>query len=536
MKELSMKNRLSLGLIGCLSLALSACIGDDDDEASEALAPSGATNETESPAATEADAGEPREATSPAEIPAPPAPTDAAGARPEQPVAPALEIAEPSWRSCGRFQDRNLECAEVLVPVDYAAPDGEKLPIAMRRIVANPLEPYRGALLINPGGPGGAGIDFALQQFQQGIFEAIAPGFDIVGFDPRGVAASGERSCGVLPAEMYPALAEGEAPASAVQAFVDDLGAQGARCEAEWGALFRKLGSNNVVRDMEELRKALRQPVLNFYGGSYGTRLGALYAHEFPETVGRIVLDAPVHPRVNSVEHIRNQFQEVLAVQEQLLAECEAGALPECPLDARALFEQMLANATTRDLRQAFISLWRDNLDSVAGLDVLLTLFANEVSDPGGDWLEAYLTGGGPSSEAGTVALLSVTCTDDTIEPPTLPQIESVVSELTAASPIFSDTAILAGMCAGWPATRDPVPLPTALDAREPLLVIGGRLDWRTPYAQAQAMTETLGKATLFTSNHFGHGALVNPTQCAVDTIRAFLTTGSLPPAGAACE
>ena len=528
-----MKTQFSLGLIGCLSLTLSACISDDDDDAPEVIAPSDTANDTA--AASEGAVAERMDAGPAAEPPEPPVPGDASGIDPEQPLAPTLDVPEPSWRSCGRFQDRNLECAEVLVPVDYAAPEGEKLPIAMRRIVANPLEPYRGALLINPGGPGGAGIDFALQRFQQGIFEAIAPGFDIVGFDPRGVAASGERSCGVLPAEMYPALADGEAPASAVQAFVDALGAEGTRCEAEWGSLFRQLGSNNVVRDMEELRKALRQPVLNFYGGSYGTRLGALYAHEFPETVGRIVLDAPVHPRVNSVEHIRNQFQGVLAVQEQLLAECEAGELPECPLEARALFDQMLTNATARDLRQAFITLWRDNLDSLAGLGTLLSMFANEVSDPGGDWLESYLVGGSPGSDTGTVAFFSVTCTDDTIEPPTLPQIESVVNELGAASPIFSDTAILAGMCAGWPATRDPVPMPTALDAREPLLVIGGQLDWRTPYAQAQAMTEALGKATLFTSNHFGHGALVNPTQCAVDTIRAFLITGSLPPAGAAC-
>lgn len=529
-----MKTHFYLGLMSCLSLALSACISDDDGDAPVVAAPSDAANDIDTAVTPEGALEEQADAGRSAETPEP-VPADATGASAEQPIAPTLEVPELSWRSCGRFQDRNLECAEVLVPIDYADPDGEKLPIAMRRIVANPLEPYRGALLINPGGPGGAGIDFALQRFQQGIFEAVAPGFDIVGFDPRGVAASGERGCGVLPAEMYPALADGEAPASVVQAFVDELDVEGARCESEWGSLFRRLGSNNVVRDMEELRKALRQPVLNFYGGSYGTRLGALYAHEFPETVGRIVLDAPVHPRVNSVEHIRNQFQGVLAVQEQLLAECEAGEFPECPLEARALFDQMLANATARDLRQAFIAVWRDNLDSLEGLDTLLSMFANEVSDPGGDWLESYLIGGGPGSETGTVAFFSVTCTDDTIEPPTLPQIESVVSELNAASPIFSDTAILAGMCAGWPATRDPVPMPTALDAREPLLVIGGQLDWRTPYAQAQAMTEALGKATLFTSNHFGHGALVNPTQCAVDTIRAFLTTGSLPPAGAAC-
>src|SRR5262245_48977215 len=66
------------------------------------------------------------------------------------------------WRNCGQFEDRNLECAEVTVPVDYDLPDGDQLQVSVRRILANPLEPYHGALLYNPGGPGGEGIDDAL--------------------------------------------------------------------------------------------------------------------------------------------------------------------------------------------------------------------------------------------------------------------------------------------------------------------------------------------------------------------------------------
>ena len=133
------------------------------------------------------------------------------------------------------------------------------------------------------------------------------------------------------------------------------------------------------------------------------------------------------------------------------------------------------------------------------------------------------------------MAYSSVSCTDDTVEPPTLEQLESVYAEAAQASPLFAGTVSEAARCAGWPATRDPVPLPTAPDAR-PILVIGGKFDLRTPYEWAQAMTETLGNATLLTSNHFGHVAVVNESACAKQAVRAYLTSGSLPASGAVCD
>jgi pimeloyl-ACP methyl ester carboxylesterase len=119
---------------------------------------------------------------------------------------------------------------------------------------------------------------------------------------------------------------------------------RGAQCEREWGPLFRELGSNNVVRDTEEIRKALREGKLNFYGGSYGTRLGSLYAHMFPATAGRIVLDASVHPRSSMVEGVRDGFHEIATLHEQVFVDCETGVLT-CPPDSRVLFEQMLTTA-----------------------------------------------------------------------------------------------------------------------------------------------------------------------------------------------
>ncbi|HWO08231.1 MAG TPA: alpha/beta hydrolase, partial [Polyangiaceae bacterium] len=440
---------------------------------------------------------------------------------------------ELSWRACGQFEDRNLECAEVMVPVDYGQPGGELLPIAVRRIQANPLEPYHGALLFNPGGPGGEGIDLALALFEGGIFDAIAPGFDIIGFDPRGVASSGEMGCGILPEDMYPGATPSGEPTFGMDEYVAAYKAEGERCEREWGPLFRKLGSNNVVRDMEEIRKALNEPRLNFLGGSYGTRLGALYAHEYPETTGRMVLDAAVHPRASLVQLVRGQLTQVVSLHEQILLGCERGELP-CPPESRLVFEQALANARQRGLGQAFVNTWAAQLASVPGVASLLDALAAEAADPGGDWVLNFVGGGGGGE--GLVAFFSVNCTDDTFEPPTLDELEALRAEFSELSPLFAEGYLVAAAsCAGWPVTRDPVPLPTASDAPA-LLVIGGVADSRTPYEWSQAMTEALGNATLLTSNHYGHVAVASGSECVIRAVRAYLTSGSLPASGTTCS
>jgi pimeloyl-ACP methyl ester carboxylesterase len=126
-------------------------------------------------------------------------------------------------------------------------------------------------------------------------------------------------------------------------------------------------------------------------------------------------------------------------------------------------------------------------------------------------------------------------CTDDSLEPPTIAEVESLYAEFYAVNPLYANDALSVITCAGWPHTRDPLPMPTAIDVPQPVLVIGGAYDWHTPYEWAPAMTEALGKATLLTSEHFGHCAVPQGSECAVTTVRAFMTTGSLPAAGTVC-
>jgi len=518
-----MKTLLSFGIAGWLSVGLLGCSGDD--EASPVTLPAVVPGAVDAvPDVPAVVTGTPVSNPPPSDDVIPDTDPPSIDETAPDPVAPRREL---EWRACGQFENRNLECAEVEVPVDYDAPDGETLPLAVRRILADPLEPHRGALLFNPGGPGGEGIDSALQAFEGGVFDAIAPGFDIVGFDPRGVGASGERGCGSDPAAVSPAETQSELQAR-VESVVLNNQALGARCEREWGPLFRQLGSNNVVRDMDEIRKALNEPRLNFLGASYGTRLGALYAHAYPQTTGRIVLDGAMHPRATVVELLRGQFHAEVELHEQVLLACEAGTIP-CPPEARQVFEQMRSNARGRGIEADFLQAWRRALDSLESLEAAL---AAEAADPGGDWILSFVQGG--EDGIGPVPFASVMCTDDTVAPPTIEQLDALVAEYQGFSALFASNVTETALCAGWPTTRDPVPLPTAI-AAPPLLVIGGTADVHTPYEWAQAMTETLGNATLLTSHHFGHVALSDPSPCVLQTVRAYLTSGSMPASGAEC-
>jgi pimeloyl-ACP methyl ester carboxylesterase len=229
---------------------------------------------------------------------------------------------------------------------------------------------------------------------------------------------------------------------------------------------------------------------------------------------------------------LRGQFEEVIALNEAMFQACEAASI-DCPPNARQVFDQIVSNAAARGIELPVISRWMGSFASVSGLGTLLEALAAESADPGGDWIESFLAAEG--DDGGDVPFASVSCTDDPFEPPTLEQIDGIAAAFAQADPILSiPYAVYATLCTGWPTTRDPVPLPTARDA-SPLLVIGGTADSRTPYPWAQAMTETLGNATLLTSNHFGHGALTSGSDCVLGYVRAYLTSGSMPAAGATC-
>jgi pimeloyl-ACP methyl ester carboxylesterase len=444
-----------------------------------------------------------------------------------------LEPAPLRWRSCGSFGVRDVRCTEIDVPVDYAAPGAEQLPIAINLIEHNPAAPYRGRLFFNPGGPGASGKEVALAFARAGYFDRFAPGYDIVGFDPRGVAESGDRACGVSIDQLMLRVSEPESMAAALEQMTAEQAAEGQRCASTWGGLLNQLGSNNVVRDLDRLRQALGEERLNFLGVSYGTRLGALYAHEFPESSGAIVLDAIVGPTVDMLQEVREGFDELVELQRGFFADCASGALP-CPADARRLFDELQMAAQELGIATDVASHWAGALDNPPGREELIELLAMQRDAADSSFLLDWVA----SDEfegMSDLPVVTVNCIDATSEPPSLAEVEALYLEFAEREPLFAYQAALASMCVGWPVTRDPVPLPAAHDAPT-LLAIGGTHDWRTPFVEAQAMSAALGNARLVTSNHFGHAGTAWSGGCVQDIVRSFLLDAQLPDEGTVCE
>ncbi|MBW5426259.1 alpha/beta fold hydrolase, partial [Streptomyces sp. BG9H] len=180
---------------------------------------------------------------------------------------------------------KDVQCADVTVPLDYAKPATGTVKLAMIRMRSSASGEPRGSLLLNFGGPGGPGVS-ALAGAQK-EFGFLSKGYDVVSFDPRGVGQSDPVSCGDADGQTEPVAGEGDDPA----AVLAELRKVAKECEAKSGPVLPYMGTINVSRDLDVMRAALGDKKLNYLGFSYGTRLGAVYAAQFPKKVGRMVLD-----------------------------------------------------------------------------------------------------------------------------------------------------------------------------------------------------------------------------------------------------
>jgi pimeloyl-ACP methyl ester carboxylesterase len=200
---------------------------------------------------------------------------------------------ELSWSACDGGQ-----CAELTVPLDYSAPDDASISIAVLRVPATSQRQRIGSLVVNPGGPGGSGVDYAAAaDFIVGA--PVRQRYDIVGFDPRGVARSEPIDC-LSDAELDAWLGSDPSPDDAAEreAFVAASKAFAESCEKTAGPILRHVSTRDAAADMDILRAALGERTLTYLGKSYGTYLGAVYAGMFPDRVGRFVLDGAIAPEL----------------------------------------------------------------------------------------------------------------------------------------------------------------------------------------------------------------------------------------------
>jgi pimeloyl-ACP methyl ester carboxylesterase len=269
----------------------------------------------------------------------------------------ASAVAEPSDTASGRYPiswqpcpDRPVaQCGTMRVPLDWARPGKDKIILALARHPATDPAHRIGVLFVNPGGPGGSGVELATHADLVFSAELVAR-FDIVGVDPRGVAGSTPVTCQV-PASppgytMFPRTLE------QYRQMVAHNRELGRSCLAETGPLLGHVDTVSVARDHEAVRIGLGERSFNWLGLSYGTQIGINYAQLFPGRVRAMVFDGALD---HSLPNGATAADEISATEDEFVRWADwCRSAPECALsgqDAAARYDEIVARADANPCR-----------------------------------------------------------------------------------------------------------------------------------------------------------------------------------------
>jgi pimeloyl-ACP methyl ester carboxylesterase len=483
----------------------------------------------------------------------------AVATRPGNPTIPVLK-----WRPCaGSFQ-----CATARVPLDYTHPHGTLISIAVMRHLATDPARRVGSLFINGGGP-----SEQLQSFAgayPGIPAALKARYDIVDFDPRGfgystavrcfpTAAAESKFLGPLP--PFPVGPRQEATWERAWARFDAFCATHANA-----GLLAHDTTADVARDMNLLRQAVGDPVLNYVGLSYGSALGATYANLFPATVGNMVLDGNVNPVTWSTDtdglpvFLRLHSDQASAQNMTALLDlCAKAPTSACAFSAgtpaatrakfSALLRRLLAHPVTVDKQRYTyaIAIASMGLGQVSQWQASATLLQQLWKASAGSSAAAGAPTGHapPAGQAGLPAVyggqeqnLAVLCSD-TANPRDAAAYPAAAQLAYRRSGAFGlNWTWPTAACASWPrgAARDRYSGPWNRRTANTILLLGNTHDAALPYADSLAMEHDLARARLLTVNGYGHTEESNPSACATRYEVRYLLTGALPPPGTVCQ
>lgn len=433
------------------------------------------------------------------------------------------------WKSC----DYDYECATVAVPLDYDAPDDQAITLALKRKTST--SPGRiGSLFINPGGPGAVGTSFVETFENRGLEQ-----FDIVGWDPRGTGASTPVKCfDADSTDAFLGLDQSPDDAQERTRLIEGTKKFVASCLEHSGVLLQHISTQDTARDLDVLRQLVGDDELYYDGVSYGTMIGATYAHLFPDKVGRLVLDAAVNITEDNSTIQAMGFETAFSSFLKWCAsqECELGNTPE----------EVKKN----------IGDWLDGLDSkpvpvgerkltqsLAISGIALFLYYDEDYYPylvefitsaqrgdAGQLLAASDSLNGREEDGNYGSLFygfnAVLCADVADD-----GVEGADREWAAdqkKAPFFSKYFGVGYTCPLWPVEPAEQLHMTASGAK-PIMVIGGTGDSATPYQQAVWMADQLESGFLVTFNGEGHGAYGGKSRCIDDAVVKYLTQGTVP-------
>jgi pimeloyl-ACP methyl ester carboxylesterase len=471
---------------------------------------------------------------------------------PPAPSGPALSAGSSrlTWHRCpdvtiGAPTTARLRCASLQVPLNYADPAGRKITLALSEIPATaPPAQQQGVLLVNPGGPGASGLSFA-QDVASGLAPQVARQYDIVGFDTRGVGASKPALSCEPGFFSRPRPSYVPANAAAERVLVGRAKQYAADCEKRYSWLLPYMTTEDLARDMDSIRVALGQRQINYYGVSYGTYLGQVYATLFPHNVRRMVLDSVVN--ASGVWYSDNVEQDyafqgrIRAFFSWIARYDSAYHLGKTETAVNSTF-----NAAMRRLAAHPISAPSGPLIGPDELDdtFLVGGYSNSWWPYLAAGLSSYLRSGsgaeliplyqqiGKQGENEFAVYNAVECSD-VGWPRNWAFWNSDTRKVYAKAPFETwGNAWFNAACAFWPVKGPAKPLHIHAAGLPPILILQGTLDAATPYAGALVARKLLPSARLVVVRGGGnHGQSLSypPNGCVNGYLNRYLANGSLP-------
>lgn len=488
-------------------------------------------------ACTDDDAAEPAPSSAPpasAEVEAsadePAATTDTSS----PPSAASFAVPELAWSSCGA----GMECTTMAVPLEWGAPEGATIDLAIARKPAtgDPAE-HQGVLALNPGGPGASGIEFLEGTLAMPGMRELNRWFDLVSWDPRGVGQSTSPSCDDAALGAFRTLDPDPDDADEQAALDDAARAYAESCRQADAELMDHLGTTQTVEDLDLLRAALGEEQLSWLGFSYGTYLGQRYAAAHPERVRAMVLDGVVDPADGLEGLLAAQASGLEDQMAANFAECDAD--PSCPVDDPAgVWADLVASVETDPLDAARGPVGPAELATAAVASSydptltrqLLTALAR-AEDGDGTLLRGLAeTYWGFGDYAAYLATLCA----DLRHPAGAEEAEAFAGRLAEVAPEAGAAVANEILPCAWLPVQGPDPAPIVAEGAPTILVIGNTGDVATPVANAERVAATLDDAVLLVHEGEGHTSF-NASDCVADAVVIYLVDLEPPAPGTVC-
>ena len=473
---------------------------------------------------------------------------------------PATSPTSLQWGACppppSGIPASGMQCTTVSVPLDYYNPTGTQINIAISRIAAADPSSRRGVLLVNPGGPGGPGLNLP-QTLAVLLPQSVLNLYDLIGFDPRGIGLSTPVTCGLTAQQSARAFPQLEEPGgfSATASFAQAV-ANG--CSANASRMLPYMTTANTARDLDEIRQALSEQTISYLGYSYGTYLGAVYASLFPDQTDRFILDSSIAPQWvwqqvfdqwgpagavrfpdyenyaaanDATYHLGTTPAAIQAEYFQLLNSLYAKPMifPDGTVFDGSAFREITFLALYDDADFAPISAIWSALKENPGNTAAVYAVYSQVFPP------TAPTPGIPVDNLSASAL-AISC-GDVAWSRSIAEYQSLFTTDSTAFPLFGAVGSNIWACAYWP--NQPIAPLVTLTSSGPqnLLMLQDERDPAAPYWGALGMRAELGqRARLVSVDQGGHGVYVlKPNQCANDMGTNFLVNGTFPGADTYC-